>query len=94
MLKAYENPMRPKFDLDSKYDLRPFKEVEISGRKRKELYFAGLIIQSQYVGFSYMPVYVDTKLEEVFELELHSLLKGKSCFHIEKLDPNMERQIK
>lgn len=85
--------MQPKFDLDSKYDLWSFKDVEIAGRKRKEIYFAGLIIQSSYVGFYYMPVYADTKLEEVFEPELLSLLKGKSCFHIKELDTNLERQI-
>jgi hypothetical protein len=93
MLKLYENPMRPKFDLDSKYDLWSFKEVEIAGRTRKEVYFAGLIIQSSYVGFYYMPVYTDTKLKDIFEPELLSLLKGKSCFHIKKLDSNLERQI-
>ena len=93
ILNQYENPMRPKFDLDSKYDLWSFKDVEIAGRKRKEIYFAGLIIQSNYVGLYYMPIYVDTKLENVFEPELLSLLKGKSCFHIKKLDTNLERQI-
>jgi hypothetical protein len=86
--------LRPKFDLDSKYDLWSFKDVEIAGRKRKEVYFAGLIIQSSYVGFYYMPIYTETKLKEVFEPELLSLLKGKSCFHIKKLDANLERQIK
>jgi hypothetical protein len=94
ILIQYENPMRPKFDLDSKYDLWSFKQVEIAGRKRKEVYFAGLIIQSNYVGFYYMPVYADTKLKDVFEPELLSLLKGKSCFHIKKLDASLERQIK
>ena len=36
ILKAYENPLKPKFDLDSKYDLWSIKDVEIEGRKRKE----------------------------------------------------------
>lgn len=94
ILKKYENPLKPKFDLDSKYDLWSFKDLEIAGRKRKEVYFAGLIIQSKYVGFYYMPVYTDTTLKEVFKPELLKLLKGKSCFHIRQLDENLERQIK
>lgn len=49
ILKEYEGPLKPKFDLDSKYDLWSFKDLEIAGRKRKEVYFAGLIIQSKYV---------------------------------------------
>ncbi len=93
LLKKYENPLKPKFDLDSKYDLWSFKEVEIAGRKRKEVYFAGLIIQSNYVGFYFMPIYAETKLQEVFEPELIKLLKGKSCFHIKSLDKKLEKQI-
>lgn len=100
ILKKYENPLKPKMDLDSKsrrdefsYDLWSIKDVEIAGRKRKEVFFAGLIIQSKYVGFYYMPVYVDTSLTEVFKPELLKLLKGKSCFHIKSLDEKLEKQI-
>jgi hypothetical protein len=93
ILKKYEDPLKPKFDLDSKYDLWSFKDVEISGRKRKEVYFAGLIIQSKWVGFYYMPIYTDTDLVEVFKPELLKLLKGKSCFRIKELDDKLEAQI-
>ena len=85
--------MKPKFDLDSKYDLWSFKEVEIAGRKRKEVYFAGLIIQSRWVGFYFMPVYIDTNLTDIFKPELLKLLKGKSCFRIKELDDELESQI-
>lgn len=91
--KKYENPLKPKFDLDSKYDLWPIKEVEVAGRKKKELYFAGLIIQSSYVGLYYMSIYTDTNLQDVFKPELLKLLKGKSCFHIKKMDIGLEKQI-
>jgi hypothetical protein len=93
ILKKYEGVLKPKFDLDSKYDLWSFKDVEIAGRKRKEVSFASIIIQSKHVGFYYMPIYTDRKLEEVFKPELLKLLKGKSCFHIKKLDPELKKQI-
>ena len=93
ILKKYEDPLKPKFDLDSKYDLWSFKEVEIAGRKRKEVYFAGLIIQSRWVGFYFMPVYTDTNLTDVFKPELLKLLKGKSCFRIKELDDELESQV-
>ncbi len=93
ILKKYEDPLKSKFDLDSKYDLWSFKEIEIDGRKRKEIYFAGLIIQSSYVGLYYMPVYTDTTLKDVFQPELLNLLKGKSCFHVKKLDEKLLSQI-
>ena len=94
ILKEYEGPFTPKFDLESKYDLWSIKDVEIAGRRRKGVYFAGLIIQSKYVGFNYMPIYADTDLKHVFEPELLNLLKGKSCFHIKKLDDGLVEQIR
>ena len=93
LLKKYETPLKPKFDLDSKYDLWSFKDLEIAGRKRNEVYFAGLIIQSSYVGFYFMPIYTDTKLKEIIKPELLSLLKGISCFHIKSLNKKLENQI-
>ena len=93
ILKKFEDPLKPKFNLDSKYDLWSFKEIEIAGRKRKEISFASIIIQSTYVGFYYMPIYVDTKLQDVFKPELLKLLKGKSCFHIKELNPELKQQI-
>ena len=94
ILKEFEDPLTPKFDLDSKYDLWSFKDLEIAGRKRKEVNFASLIIQSKYVGFYFMPIYSDTDLKDVFDAELLSTLKGKSCFHIKNLDAQLESQIR
>jgi hypothetical protein len=67
--------------------------VVIDGRKKKEVFFAGLIIQKAYVGFYYMPIYAETDLKTVFKPELLRLLKGKSCFHVKKLDEELLRQI-
>ena len=92
-LKKYENPLVAKFDLDSKYDLWSIKNIIIAGRKRKEVFFASIIIQSKYVGFYYMPIYTDVQLEKVFKPEILKLLKGKSCFHIKSLDKSLEKQI-
>ncbi|HUS79103.1 MAG TPA: DUF1801 domain-containing protein [Patescibacteria group bacterium] len=94
MLREYEDGLKPKFDLDSKYDLWSFKDLEIAGRKRKMVSFASIIIQSSYVGLYYMPVYTDTDLTKVFEPDQLKLLKGKSCFHIKKLDESLDGQIR
>lgn len=94
LMKKYEPPFVARNDLDSRYELWSEKEIEIQGKKRKEIYFGGLIIQSNYVGFYFMPIYADTSLRDVFEPELLSNLKGKSCFHIKKLDTKLLTQIK
>jgi hypothetical protein len=92
-LKKYEGPFKPKLDLDSRYDLWSFKNLEIAGRKRKEIFFASIIIQSTYVGFYYMPIYTDVELKDVFKPELLKLLKGKSCFYIKNLSSETISQI-
>ena len=40
-----------------------------------------------------MPVYVETEAKEFFEPELLALLKGKSCFHVKRLDDELLSQI-
>ncbi|MBI4547602.1 MAG: DUF1801 domain-containing protein [Ignavibacteriae bacterium] len=94
LLKEYEPPLVAKSDFDSRYELYSPKGVIIAGRKKSEVWFAGLIIQSNYVGFYFMPVYTNTELKQVFKKELLSTLKGKSCFHIKTLDANLTKQIK
>ena len=95
MMKEYETKgkLSPKFDMEGKYDLWSFKDVEIAGRRRKEVSFATIIVQSSYVGLYYMPIYTDTDLADVFEPELLATLKGKSCFHIRRMDDRMREQV-
>lgn len=40
-----------------------------------------------------MPIYIDVGLNEVFKPELMKLLKGKSCFYIRDLSPDITSQI-
>jgi hypothetical protein len=94
VLKKYEPPFVAKSDYEWRYELWSVKDVVIAGRKRNEVFFASLIIQRDYVGFYYMPIYSDTKLKKVFKKELLSTLKGKSCFHIKKLDKTLLGQIR
>lgn len=89
LLSAYAPPLTPKRDEPGYYDLWSAKDLAIEGRKRKEVYFAAAIIQKGYVGFYFMPVYAETELKAVFAPELLKLLKGKSCFHVKKLTPEL-----
>jgi hypothetical protein len=41
-----------------------------------------------------MPVYAEPEIKEFFKPELLSRLKGKSCFHINRLDSILLEQIK
>ena len=82
--------MREKRD----YQLWSEQDVVNDGRPRSEVYFAGLIVQKSYVGFYFMPVYAEPERKEIFPPELLSLLKGKSCFHVKRLDDTLLGQIR
>lgn len=94
LLLVYRPPFVSKTDNERSLDLWSIKEVVIEGRKRKEVYFAAVIIQKSYVGFYYMPVYAEPEVKRFFKPELLSRLKGKSCFHIHNLDVVLLDQIK
>ncbi|HEY6975114.1 MAG TPA: hypothetical protein VH396_02425 [Chitinophagaceae bacterium] len=76
------------------YHLISDKEVEVAGKKRNDIYFASLLVQKGYVGFYYIPVYADPAIKKNLKPELLKCLKGKSCFHIKKLDDELRTQIK
>ncbi|MDF1497562.1 MAG: DUF1801 domain-containing protein [Patescibacteria group bacterium] len=93
LLKKYEGPLEPMFDVKNKYNLWSCKDLEINGKKRDKISFATLIIQSNYVCFYFMPIYTDSNLKDLIDDNLVKLLKGKSCFHIQTLNDNLEKQI-
>jgi len=93
LVSKYSPPFTVKQNTERNYDLWSIKDLVIEGRKRKEVYFASVIIQKSYVGFYFMPVYTDEELIKVFKPELLKLKKGLSCFHIKKLDQTLEEQI-
>ena len=93
LLKMYEPPFTAKKDSTSVYELWSIKDVVYAGKKRTEVFFASVVVQTTYVGFYFMPVYTDTAMKKFFKKELLSTLKGKSCFHIKQLDARLIAQI-
>ena len=93
-LAVYQPPLQPKNDTERYFDLWSFKDLVIEGRKRKEIYFAGVVAYKDYVGFYFMPVYAEPEMKSIFKPELLKLLKGKSCFHVKKLDEELTAQIR
>lgn len=94
LLAPYSKHFTVRHDEPGYYDLWSERDLVIEGRKRKEVYFAGLIIQKSYVGFYYMPVYAQQDIEAMFGPELLATKKGKSCFYLRELTPELARQIK
>lgn len=95
MLAPYEKGTMKLFGgSEGKVGLVSKRPVEILGRKRDELWFAGALVQKGYVGFYYMPVYGDPSVKKLIKPELLKCLKGKTCFYIKKPDKEIFSQIK
>lgn len=93
LLTPYAARLTARKDEPGYYDLWSEKEIVVAGRRRREVFFAGVIVQKSFVGFYFMPLYADDDLSRVFGAELLATLKGKSCFHLKRLTPELKAQI-
>jgi hypothetical protein len=93
LLKRYEPPLVARADIEGRYDLWLEKDLVIDGKKRKEIAFAALIVQSGYVGFYFMPTYTHEESKTTFHPDLLKKLQGKSCFHLLDANPDTLRHI-
>jgi hypothetical protein len=94
ILSGYVPPMLAVTDDAGKFELVTNKEITMRGSVRKNLCFASLIVQGSYVGLYLMHVYARPENIQLLGPELRKALKGKSCFHIARLDDNLSDQIR
>jgi hypothetical protein len=92
-LEVFSRKIRNKRDMA----LRVPKPVVIGkayGGRPVQVDLAALILQKAYVGFYFMPAYVDPVLRKKLAPALMKLLKGKTCFHVKQLDAAQLANIK
>ena len=75
------------------YQLYNEKPVVVDGRKKDEMYFAGLIQQKDSVGFYFFPVYSCDDVKAKLPPELLKHLDGKACFHFRQLTPELKKNV-
>jgi hypothetical protein len=92
-MKAYEPPFRARKDSDKGYELWTGKEIFLAGKAREEIMFAAVLIQKNFVGFHFFPIYCLPELKEKLHPDLVKKLKGKTCFHLKKPDTQLYQQI-
>jgi len=72
------------------------KAVVVPGayeNKPVQVGMAAIILQKGYVGFYFMPIYIEPEFKKKLPSALTQLLKGKTCFHIKKLDDGLLKHI-
>jgi len=63
------------------------------GGKPIPVSLAAVILQKGYVGLYLMCIYMNTEAQKKMPPNLMKLLKGKSCFHVKKLDDALRADI-
>jgi hypothetical protein len=63
------------------------------GGKPTEIAMASLILQKDFVGFYFMPIYLNPELKKNLPPELLKLLKGKTCFHVKAIDAQLLENV-
>ena len=86
-------PLAVRKDMASNYEVGGTKKVKVGKKEVEGMYFASVIIQKNFVGFYFFPIYTHPMSFKDIPEELKKSLKGKSCFHIKKMDQTLFKHI-
>ena len=94
ILKSHLGDLKITIDTPEKFEVTGTVEVMQGKKKVNGIYFSSIVPKPKDVRFYFFPTYTHRdKLSEMPE-PLKKCLKGKSCFHIKKLDEELETVIK
>ncbi len=93
ILKANTPPLKIRTDTATSFEVAGTKETMQGKQKVDGMYFCSIVPKPKDVRLYYFPIYM---YADQFSLpdNLKKCLKGKSCFHIKKLDESLENEIK
>lgn len=100
LLSQYSPPLKTKSGTvrgKKDFHLTIAKAVVVPGayeNRPAEVGLAAIILQKGYVGFYFMPIYIEPAFKKELASSLIKLLQGKTCFHIKKLDDDLLGHIK
>lgn len=93
MLHAQAPTLRIRHDEIAKFEACGTKEVMQGKQKVDGHYFASVIPKAKDIRLYFFPIYTHVD-QFLLSPDLKKFLKGKSCFHIKKLTPEVEAEIK
>lgn len=95
LLKTHEKVFKIVSDTADKFEVIGTKSV-MQGKQRVEgHYFATLMPKPKDVRLYFFPVYTHAdEIKSLMSEPVAKLLKGKSCFHIKKMDDEIRENLK
>ena len=93
ILKAQTPPLKVRSDSVMGFEVAGTVETMQGKQKVDGMYFGSIVPKPKDVRLYFFPIYTHPA-EFSLSAELQKCLKGKSCFHIKKLDNALEAEIK
>ncbi len=93
LLASHCPPLEPRKVTDTSVEYAGTTSVMQGKQKVDGHYFATLMIKPKDVRFYFFPIYTHASDYTGISAELRKFLKGKSCFHIKKLDEGLVTEL-
>lgn len=93
LVEKYSKNMDVRADTEKNYGLYGKKTVVPYKKEVEGIYFASAVVNKNFIGFYFFPIYTHPKEFSKIPPELKKCLKGKSCFHIKSEDEVVLSQI-
>lgn len=93
VLDEHKPPLRIRKEKADMAEFCGTKERMQGKQKVDGYYFASIVIKPKDVRLYYFPIYTHADQFELSD-DLKKMLKGKSCFHIKKLDDTQLKEVK
>lgn len=94
ILKSQTPLLKVRTDKPTNFEVAGTKEAMQGKQKVDGYYFASVIPKPKDIRLYFFPIYTHAAAYDgTLSDELKNCLKGKSCFHIKKLSPEMEKEI-
>lgn len=93
ILRRHCPPLEARVDLPGNFEVAGTKPTMQGKQQVKGFYFASVVPKPTDVRFYFFPNYTHPHEFTNMSAALKKCLKGKSCFHIKQLTPDMEKEI-
>ncbi|MEP0263755.1 hypothetical protein [Dokdonia sp.] len=93
IIKAHLGPLQLRKDDESGLEAAGTIPTMQGKQKVDGIYFASVMPKPKDARLYFFPIYTDATHFENIAPELRKCLKGKSCFHIKKLDKGLQEEI-
>lgn len=93
MLKSLEPSIKIRVDNGKNFEAAGTIPAMQGKQKVNGYYFASVMPKPKDVRFYFFPIYTHANAFADVSKEMRKCLKGKSCFHVKKLSPELEAEF-